>query len=117
MNTASQAEDALKEIQERVNESGTGYCCKFAASDMKGKDARAIVLFSDTKLNIQNSQPSSSTTWGIKIVKNDTDYEKLCLSAVDALNQLTEYQQLYASIAFTNSKGHDSCLAIYYPEE
>ncbi|WP_274887382.1 hypothetical protein [Vibrio harveyi] len=113
--TGSQASDAMNNINSWINEHKSGFCSKFAASDMKGKDARAVVFYSNEMIDVPSNQPGPDTKWARYTQKTDTNYDLLYSEAANALSGLSEEQQFYSSVMFTNASGHDALIEIIYP--
>ncbi|MDF1698225.1 MAG: hypothetical protein P1U56_20420 [Saprospiraceae bacterium] len=92
---------------------------KIGASDMKGSDSRAVIIYCDNeapnvdKLGLTWKNKVWATTSG-----SEESYLALYQSCVDFLNgnELNNTQKFYAQIAFTNASSNDSYLALYWRE-
>lgn len=89
---------------------------KIASSDMKGKDARAVIFY------CQSEAPDPGilgTTWSYKVFETSSNYEGMYTDCVNFLNdtdELNDTQKYYARISMTNCSGRDSRLVLFYRE-
>lgn len=110
---AGQANEVFEKI---IKTSCDGHCKKFCASDIKGDDSRAVILYSDIPIPIPSDTPINRS-WKIQSVKTSTNYEQLYTDACSILNTLNQFQQFYASAVFTNAKECDARIGIIYPSD
>ncbi len=115
--TSSQADDSLwSQVMNKLNSLNDAQAdsVKIAASDMKGKDARAVVIF------CSSAAPDPAilgTTWNYKVFETDSDYEGMYTDCVKYLNEtkdLNPTQKYYAKLCMTNAAEHKSRLVLYY---
>ncbi|MCM2294464.1 hypothetical protein NAC44_19235 [Allorhizobium sp. BGMRC 0089] len=85
---------------------------KSSASDMKGGDARGIIIYDKDGRDFQGF---STSNYVMKTYKTNTDYENLYNEVVNHINSLTLKQAQNARTVFTNAQAHDATIAIYYP--
>lgn len=111
----SQAPDVLNVLHSKLNalEPMQRTSCKLAASDMKGKDARGVLIYDN---NPQAFEPVDNAQWQMQEYKTGSDYNQLYSQATQFLNGLTVVQAQNARLVFTNAASHDATLTIYFPE-
>ncbi|WP_182289021.1 hypothetical protein [Vibrio spartinae] len=101
---------ALKEINKLTEIERTSY--KISISNMKGKDARAVLFY-----NKETTTPfiPIDSICSLKQFTISTDYSEIYNKTVNFLNDLRDQQANNARIAFTNAQGGKATIAIYYP--
>ncbi|MEG3620005.1 hypothetical protein V5T82_16175 [Magnetovibrio sp. PR-2] len=110
----SQADDAERNMLNAANGLDTAQreTCKISASDMRGKDARAVCFYDSDGDSFEGVM---TTTFQMEIVSTSTDYDRLYSDAAKFLNSLSPKQAQNARVTFTNASHNDATIAIYYP--
>lgn len=108
-----EASDALKKTEMFINGEKPSLV-KVCVSDMKGKDARAVVFYRFDTLTTDD-RPQDNTQWAMQTASTGSNYDEMYEKITDKLNSLTVSGQIYASVSFTNAKSNAAHMAIYYP--
>jgi hypothetical protein len=113
--TSKMAEDAINLLQSKINSEQPRGIVKFTASDQNDGDARAVYFYiTEGALSIPTAMPGGQ--WQHMLYKTDNNYrEELYEPVCSFLATLTNDQQYYAGISYTNSKGNDATMAVWYP--
>lgn len=112
--TGSHPDDVLADANTFIN-TVKPQIVKICVSDIKKDVSRAVVFYKDT-LPAITLQSSCRTEWIMKTKKTDTNYSAMYHEIAKELDQLDEFEEVYASVSFTNAKASDSHMAIYYPK-
>jgi hypothetical protein len=106
--------NALNDLSKKRRKSA-----KIAASDMKGSDARAILIYCDSAAP---DEAELGTNWTSKVFKttsgSEEAYQALYQECVNFLNGnlLSDVEKYYAQISFTNASSNDGFLALFWRE-
>lgn len=116
--TSSQADDGLwNQIKNRLNSLNRNQAnsVKIGCSDMKGKDARGVIIYSNSETPYDDNL---GTTWSSITFETSSDYERMYSDCVNFLNSqsLSETQKYYSVLTMTNASGHKSRLVLFYRE-
>lgn len=118
--TDSQADKVMKDMAMYLSSlSGEiGYCPKIVASDLDDGKSRAVIFYSTAQFSestIDLPPPKVGEFLKFSLMKGErTDYKKMYDQICLALEGLSEYQQLHASIVFTNASDHEARMALFY---
>ncbi|MCT4584745.1 MAG: hypothetical protein N4A54_07470 [Peptostreptococcaceae bacterium] len=115
--TAGEADTLLKRVNSCVNSMNNSNpnFLKICASDMKGKDSRAVIFYADHDEDFDIEAIPRNTNWNMIKKQTGSDYNKMYENILEELNNLSLYQQLHAKVVFTNAANNKSQMAIYYP--
>jgi hypothetical protein len=116
--TSSQADSSLwNDITNRLNSLNRTQAesAKVATSDMKGKDARAVVIYCNLEAPREDNL---GTTWRSKEFNTSSDYNDMYSECVNFLNSsnLSDSQKYHSRLTMTNASGHKSRLVLFYRE-
>lgn len=112
--TSEEADNDLWiQMQNKLNSltSTQARSAKLAASDMKGKDARGVVFFSDGE---DTGSEELGSAWVSQQFATANSYEDMYEDCQSFLTELTDAQSYYARIVMTNASNNHSHIEVFY---
>lgn len=111
-----QTPEVISAITAYINNNPIGTCCKFAMSDMKGKDARGVLFYLEGDVS-EPVRPQFNGQYSSMDFETSTDYEHMFEQVATWMgNNLSNEQFFLSSIDFTNYSGGQSHIVVWFPK-